>query len=289
MVIHSTSADRKPKKGDKRLRPVKPSKRVELWYLSQLNSIARALRAFGNELVRELRTSWPTVRDALPPTARELLKKGRHKFQVQVPGAGAEIAAKLTRKSLDDVDVQLAQSVNASIGVDIRAALVSETPMQAAMRASARENVELISSIPTQYFDQLEELVTDAWDAGMEHSALADIVENLAGVTESRAALIARDQTSKLNSSFNRIRQTSIGIKRFQWQTAEDDDVRDSHYDLDGEVFDWDDLPIVDGETAAPGEPINCRCVASPVMDDDEENDVEDISEAADDAEEEAA
>jgi uncharacterized protein with gpF-like domain len=43
--------------------------------------------------------------------------------------------------------------------------------------------------------------------------------------------------------------------------------VRESHADMEGQMCDWDDPPEVDGEKVHPGEAINCRCVAIPVVD----------------------
>src|SRR5262249_36764151 len=128
VVVHLviSTADRRMKRGDVRLRPVKPTPKTERWYRGQLTAIVRELAAWGRELLRDVRRSWPTVRDAVPPTAKETIKRGRHRFQVQVPGAGVNVAAKLVDKVRDDVDVQIVGSVRASIGVDIRAALMNE-------------------------------------------------------------------------------------------------------------------------------------------------------------------
>jgi SPP1 gp7 family putative phage head morphogenesis protein len=41
-----------------------------------------------------------------------------------------------------------------------------------------------------------------------------------------------------------------------------DERVRDEHEGLDGEQFDYDDLP----SEGLPGEPIQCRCYAEPVL-----------------------
>jgi SPP1 gp7 family putative phage head morphogenesis protein len=53
------------------------------------------------------------------------------------------------------------------------------------------------------------------------------------------------------------------------WSTSHDRRVRDSHKELNGRVFTWDNPPIVDparGRRAHPGQDYGCRCVAVPVM-----------------------
>lgn len=271
-----TARDRARRVRLRRVRPVVPNHRVELWYLGQLMRVVRALRAEGKRIMAALAPAFPTKAvDALPPRGREELNRARKKFSTATKGAGADVAVSLSKRVLGDVDVRLAANVEASIGLDIRKALKADTTIGPAVREATRDNIELITSIPEEYFDKLQDVIEKAWDEGMAHERLAELVEHVGDVTESRAELIARDQTSKMNSAFNQHRQTSIGIKRYEWQTAGDELVRDSHADLDGEVFSWDDPPIVDDEPAHPGEPINCRCVAAPVMDDEEVAEVE--------------
>ena len=100
---------------------------------------------------------------------------------------------------------------------------------------------------------------------------------------------IARDSVGTLNSKFQRIMFTALGIREYIWQTAQDERVRGtpgglypnsdpSHYIMEGLICRWDNDFVFsnDGvnwqsrygkmEKAAPGEAWNCRCVASPYM-----------------------
>ncbi len=282
-------AARLRKRRDRRLRAVRPSHRNELWYRAELNAIVDQLRAAGRRVVGELRQVWPKdVTDVRrvgdkrrPAPPQGPLDEARGQFQ-NVGGVAAEIVFGthgkdgLIQRNLDAVDDRLAASVKLSTGADVREPLRQMTIHAAGlaeqMSDAAEANVALITSIPGQYFDQLQDAVSDNWENGGFVEDLSDAIEHIGDVTESRAALIARDQTGKMNSAFNRIRQTSIGIDRYEWQTAEDERVRDSHAALDGRTFSWDAPPSVDGEPAQPGEPINCRCVASPVLDLDDES-----------------
>jgi len=278
-------AERLRKRRDRKLRPVRPSRRNELWYRAELDGIVGHLRAAGREITASLKAVWPaTVEDGrrardkrrtAPP--HEAVAGARRKFQ-NIGAVASEITLGthsrpgLLTRNLEAVDDRLAASVKTSVGLDIRetlrrTAIQQMGPLAQEMADAAEANVALIASIPEQYFDRIQGAVADSWEAGGTVEDLADEIERIGDVTESRAALIARDQTSKLNSAFNRVRQTSIGVERYEWQTAEDERVRDSHAALDGRIFDWDAPPTVDGEPAHPGEPINCRCVASPVLD----------------------
>lgn len=142
-------------------------------------------------------------------------------------------------------------------------------------QAFVRRNVKLIKSIPKQLFADVQAELTDAWNVGRDRAVLARNIEERFDVTENRAKLIARDQVSTLFSQVNQKRQRDLGITRYEWDTAQDERVRGdpgglypdavpSHYDRQGEVFSYDDPP----EGGHPGEAINCRCVAVPIIDD---------------------
>lgn len=100
-----------------------------------------------------------------------------------------------------------------------------------------------------------------------------DIAKNLQGAlgwTEKHARLVARDQTLKLCAQINRDQQKAAGIDRYIWRTSEDGSVRESHAELNGKTFSWDDPPEVDEKTGRcehPGGDYQCRCTAEPVVD----------------------
>ena len=122
----------------------------------------------------------------------------------------------------------------------------------------------LIKSVPQRYFGEIEARTLEALRNGERAEDIAADYVSRYGVSESRALLIARDQIGKLNGQLNRARQDALGVKRFTWRTVGDERVRDEHDELDGKVFDWDDPP---GE-GFPGDPINCRCGAEPILSD---------------------
>lgn len=257
------------KRRERRARAIVPSQKARLWYRAQLNLIVNELRRAGKAIVEALRPHWPATHDAEPPSLPNEIAKQKAKFK-NIRGVGATIAIGAVSRNLDAVDTRLSSSINASVGVDIRHALTNEGPIAKAMQDATAANIDLISSIPEEYFDKLSDRITESWNAGERWESMVDDIAELGDVTESRAELISRDQTSKMNSKFNEVRQTSLGIEKYEWQTAGDDRVRESHAELDGQVFSWDDPPMGDDGPANPGEDINCRCVASPVFDLDE-------------------
>lgn len=156
-----------------------------------------------------------------------------------------------------------------SFGIDLYG---GDQQLQDYLQAAAFQNANLIKSIPAQYLEQVQNIVVGNMRQGMRPSYIEQQLVHQFGVTQRRAKLIARDQTSKIQGEMNRIRQVSSGLEYFKWVTAHDERVRHSHVAVAkrdvgyGEgVFRWDDLPVVDGVPTFPGQPINCRCIARAV------------------------
>jgi SPP1 gp7 family putative phage head morphogenesis protein len=129
-----------------------------------------------------------------------------------------------------------------------------------------RRNIELITKLGDSQAEALDTLFRAGAKSGARHEDLAKEVAKVLGAGGSRAELIARDQVLKFNSSMNQLAQTGAGVRSYIWTTAGDERVRESHQDLDGTEHDWDNPPIVDGEPAHPGEPVQCRCQPTPVI-----------------------
>lgn len=252
----------------RRLRPIRPSHRAELWYRAELGAIVKVLRRVGSRIGEGLRSSWPravsrgndgqlTAADETDPILPSLLEEEAARF------GGLEVQARrlatlAARKNLGEVDERLGKAIHESVGIDLRAVIHADTRIASEVDAAIEANVALIKSIPVEYFERLREAIDKSWTDGARWESLAKTIQQVGDVTESRAKLIARDQTGKLNSDFNRVRQRSLGIDRYIWSTVQDERVRRSHAALNGTTHRWDQPPEVDGEPAHPGQPINC-------------------------------
>ena len=136
--------------------------------------------------------------------------------------------------------------------------------------ASVAENVSLIKSIPQQYLDKVQGAVMRSITSGNGLQDLAPALEQYEGQTHRRATNIALDQTRKVYGAVNGARMRSIGLKQFMWHhSGGGAHPREDHVEMDGGIFDFDDLPVIDvntGERGLPGQAVNCRCVASPIF-----------------------
>lgn len=129
-----------------------------------------------------------------------------------------------------------------------------------------QRNVALVKNMAEQQAGRIGSIVTEGVQSGLRPADIAKQLQEDLGIAESRARLIARDQVTKFNGELASVRQQSLGVTHFTWSTSHDERVRKSHQALDGQEFAWSNLPMVDGEQAAPGQPIQCRCNAIPVL-----------------------
>jgi SPP1 gp7 family putative phage head morphogenesis protein len=137
--------------------------------------------------------------------------------------------------------------------------------------AFVSDNVRLVRSVT---FDQLEDLkgiILRHARQGLRVEALRDEIRERFEISKRRAARIARDQVGSLNSELAQLRQRSAGVRRYTWSTSKDGRVRKGHRKLEGTVQSYAKPPIVherSGKRAHPGEDVECRCQAIPVIDD---------------------
>lgn len=237
-------------------------------YFKALKAILEFARARVKDRLLPRLSGWSLEfkRDAASDEVDDVVAEIKKAVDTQWPNARLrELAESAGRRAVGFQKEQWLRQVRAALGVDI---LATEPNLGPRLQTFAAENAALIKSIPERALGEVEALVLRAVQNGTRQEDIASEIEDRFGVAEDRAALIARDQIQKLVAATDRERQESLGIERFIWRTAGDERVRESHAALEGETFPWSDPPVVDGEVAIPGSPINCRCTAEPVFDD---------------------
>ena len=171
----------------------------------------------------------------------------------------AEFAAGFARRTSAFQREQMARQFRAALGIDI---VRAEPWLEPRIRAFTSENVALIKSIPQKYFTEVEKNVVQGMRQGFRWEEIAKDLDDRYEVAEGHAKLVARDQVGKFMGELNQQRQQDLGVTSFIWRTARDNRVREAHQALEGEEFSWDSPPA----EGIPGEPINCRCQAEPVL-----------------------
>jgi len=170
--------------------------------------------------------------------------------------------AEIVGVEIDRFNKQQFEKMNNSVfGIDI---FIDEPWLSDQLKLFSVQNSQLITSIPQQELTRVAGIVERGLQQGVRFTDIENQINKSFGITSRRAKLIARDQTTKLNSSLTKLRQQEVGVEEYIWQTAGDERVRQTHRDNDGKKFKWDKPPKITGH---PGNDVNCRCVAIPVLD----------------------
>lgn len=142
--------------------------------------------------------------------------------------------------------------------------IVQESWLDPKMKAFQAQNTDLITNLSIDQKQRVEQTLYRKLSAGKGIDAIKAELDKDKDIGQNRSRLIARDQTNKFNGQLTQLRQKEVGIDSYVWTTSRDERVRPSHALLDGKKFDWSNPPA----EGNPGEPIQCRCIAQPVITD---------------------
>lgn len=104
----------------------------------------------------------------------------------------------------------------------------------------------------------------------LSRKELSKMIREETRASAKKAKLIATNEVLTLQKTLDHVRQKAMGFTKFMWNTLKDQRVRESHQELDGQIFSFNDLPVRNGERVYPGSPtkfcINCRCYQTVVL-----------------------
>lgn len=247
------------------------------------SATAERADAKETELEKFARVASRPANDAVGTTnARARVREELRKIKVQAKDSGHK-QGRLVDTIAGKVDQHNAAEFQRVIGIDANQLGGGVAGLLDDWRA---ENIDLITSIPETLLDQVSDVFTKMWDSGARVETIRDALQERFGVSESRAELIARDQTLKLNGQLASSRQQAAGITKYTWVTSSDERVRGNpggmypnpsktgrivsdHFHLNGQTFTYGQPPITNdatGDRNEPGQDFQCRCTASPVL-----------------------
>ena len=217
---------RKPRAPD----PIKPSEGAERFYRGQLRALVRNMSqqlyaVLGPELARlkpQYTADSLVTLDGWTDEILAVIRRVSSTFTTSLfdQQASRVAAGTISRAEADNAE-DFRKSVNRAVGVDFEL-ITKPKGMVDYLEASTAENVNLIKSIPTEYFQRVETIVLGGMKSGLAPTAIAKQIQEQTGVSARRAKLIARDQVSQLNSDLTRQRQTAAGIEFYRVETAND-------------------------------------------------------------------
>lgn len=255
--------------GRRALRPVRPSLGLEAEYRRRLRAmVARMQRSVMHWVEMAYRAREGDIaQDASPAAAisaiiRRLTRYWLKKFSDMAP----KLADYFSQSVFTRSEAALKQILRDG-GISVPFTMTRS--MQNVLTATVQSNVSLIRSIPKQHMQQVETLVMQSVQAGRDLATLKKALQKQFGVTDRRAALIARDQNNKATSMLTRARQVDLGITEAVWMHSHAGlEPRPEHVKMNGKTYDirkgmWDPK---EKKFVLPGELINCRCTSRPVL-----------------------
>lgn len=195
----------------------------------------------------------------------------------------ASFAENLARGFLSRLDRNNARSMRSNIqnvtGVDLAGSIRSED-LDQLLTVRIAENAALITSIKNEYVEDVGKRIRDNILAGERSTTLITEIKERGNVVASRAKLIARTETSRVNAQITRLRSEALGSKTYIWSTVIDERTRRDHTVMDGKLCKFDDPTVFsddDGETwrkrseiggveILAGDIYNCRCTSLSVV-----------------------
>lgn len=254
-----------------RLKPVRSNAGIRAAYRRKLEELTdEMIRSYNRAILAAYRREKPAVAKlAQDSAARELekaLKRMARMWRKRFDDAADKLAAYFTRSVAQRSDRSLAKILRDG-GWSVRFKMTRA--MQDVAAATVAENVGLIRSIPEEFHKDVEGIVMRSVTVGRDLSVLSKTLEKRYDLTRKRAILISRDQNNKATAAFTRVRYLEMGISDAIWlHSGGGKKPRPTHVKNSGKKFDiekgWYDPAV--RRYIHPGELINCRCVARPVV-----------------------
>lgn len=236
--------------------------------------VAKMMATTKREVLRLFETDAAAAHFAMDATIASAARILTNELAARFNALFAERAKGLATTMVDGADRASKAALHSSLqklsgGLSLKTSIRSPA-LENIYKASVVENVGLIKSIAGEYQEKVQGAVMRSITTGNGLQDLVPALEQYEGQTNRRAKNIALDQTRKAYNSINKGRMQALGVDSFMWHhSGGGAHPREDHIAMDGQVYQFDNLPVIDqktGERGIPGQAINCRCTMSPVF-----------------------
>lgn len=225
-------------------------------------SYSRSLQRVGHEVGRIIET-FGVMNTTKLAAMNEALRR-----YAELLAPWAKMKAEAMLAQVDQQDVRAWRKATAEMGVTLREEVLT-APTGLTLQALMKEQVDLITSLPTKAAERVHKLAIEALSTSSRGSEIEAAIAKSGKVTAGRARTIARTEVARASSVLTEARAKHIGSEGYTWRTARDADVRDSHRKMEGKFVRWDSPPTLDGLTGHAGQLPNCRCFPEPEIPED--------------------
>lgn len=263
-------------KRNRLLRPTRLSKRTEVWYRDKLLGFVGELERItleklnrvklGDAMSTSEKINYSQMLDELIETLQKLA----------VSNFAVHVASGMVARADDQNKRTILSSLKDAFDINADGLLGSQV-IRDTLQLAVDENVNLIQSIKTSYINDIGDTIRQSVIDGRRHTDIVSEIRARGQVSQSRARMIARDQTAKINADLTRERNLSLGITMYVWGTSGDERTREDHLAMKGKICRYDDPTVYyDPESKKwvkrtsnmvklhPGEDYQCRCTGHP-------------------------
>lgn len=259
---------------------INPSASVETRYYDQLESLIRRMtdeteaqikRLFDTGMAEEYFAEDGHARDeSISSQSRILTNRLMRRFNLLFSARSKPIAEQFANQSDKASSASVHMNLKELSGGLSLSTAGSDPVLNEILTATVAENVGLIKSISQKYLTEVQGAVMRAVSSGGGLQDLVPYLEKHKGITYRRARFIALDQTRKAMTNMSAQRMERVGLQEFLWlHTGGSDHPRELHVRMSGQIYRFDDPPIIDektGERGLPGKLPGCRCRMKMVM-----------------------
>lgn len=258
--------------------PIRDEQRYEVSIKLIVNDLKKLVRKHINPILESVTNKISERVDDEASDITTAIGKIRSTFEKRFPNKAYEKSAKESAARISKTNTQNNTLLMTTlVNID---PIKFEPWLKSEINLFVKSNASLIKSLPTEALSDIEQMLFREGRRGLSPQQLKKKIKEIFDTTASKAALIARDQVNKFNSSLTELRQTKAGITEYEWLTSQDGRVRSfsnsggfsDHARLNGTTHSWNKPPITvfkgkrSGERNHPGQDIQCRCQAIPVI-----------------------
>ena len=285
--------NQKPKKAKQRyvnLKPVNNPKTIADDARRTMKRMAEPMKQDINLILEQMRANQTLSASEVGRRLENIRRTYEDMFAMNAP----QIAKSWVDRVNQNNRKKLMANLREQLGIDVGTILNED--MQKDLDIMMLESATYIKTIPTQLVGKVAERVLQHYKGQPfpENRTLRQQIKEEFKVSDNRAKVLARDQTAKMNTSINAIRDKDIGIEMYIWRTSRDERVvgtpggkypkgtklHRNHYLMEGKWCRWDDPNVYSTDQGKtwkqraenmphnhPGNDIQCRCVAEGVID----------------------
>ena len=256
------------KKRYKILPPIKPSRAIIALYQAILKQFIRdMIKDVNKNVIPAVKQTLEYVQEVVDANKIDQLKREIARLKEKYIKRYGLLAQKLPENVIKKIQKDVGRRITNILAGEYAVKFKLTKEQQIIAKLATVENVNLIKSIPQEFFKRLENDIYQSVSAGRDFPKLIKKIKNGYGVSERKSAMLAFDQTNKITERIDRETKKELGITKAIWRHSSiPKEPRHSHVSADGKKYDIRKGCYISGEWIQPGEKINCGCFSQAII-----------------------